>query len=63
MIKLSKIDKITDSYVDNIRESKNPRAYIQQIQDFMYEAYIHKLLTQEEYEKIYCYYKECLKQY
>jgi hypothetical protein len=66
MGRLTKLDKIYDSYIDmlnyidNTNGSKDADDYIYEIQRFIYECLQHKVLTQKEYEELYTRFKACL---
>jgi hypothetical protein len=66
MRRLTKIDKIYDSYIDILNYiektngSEDADDYIYEIHRFLYECRQHEVLTQKEYEELYTKFKACL---
>lgn len=64
-LKMSKTDKVYDSFVDRFRDAR--RVSISTMNDeifksqkFIYECRQHEVITQEEYEDLYKRFKDCL---
>ena len=61
-----KINTIYDSFMDELNEndktggSKKANEYIYKTQDFIFNCLQHKILSQEEYEKLYIRLRNCI---